>query len=202
MGNFSEKIAAILAEIAQFLGLKPSESRRIELMEQKLAGEMAGNVDRLEALKEKIKLLENQALFKKKEHNNTKGQSRRILGGEIGRIFRDLDRLNGQENVIAGSIERISNAQAKLGEYKAAQSRGLSEDELDDIAVGLQEVIDELKGIDRASKDLKDINYNGPEVSPVNVDERFEELGGEKETDSGLSVEVEKRLKELETEKE
>ena len=67
MGSFSDAISAILSRLAQLLGLKPSERRRLELMEQKLAVAKASNVDRLEGLKDKIRLLESQALRKKKE---------------------------------------------------------------------------------------------------------------------------------------
>ena len=118
MGSFGETISAILSKLAQLLGIKPSDKRRTELMKQKLATAKASNVDRLEALKDKIRQFEAQALRKKKEYEAAKGDSRRIVGGEIERLFRDLDRLHGQENVIGSNIERISVAQAKLEEYK------------------------------------------------------------------------------------
>ena len=97
MGNFEESISAILSKLARFLGIKPTDKRRIEIMEQKLAAAKAGNVDRLEALKDKIRQFEAQVLHKKKEYESARGDSKRIVGGEIERLFRDLDRLHGQE---------------------------------------------------------------------------------------------------------
>ena len=200
MGSFGETISAILSKLAQLLGIKPSDKRRTELMEQKLATAKASNVDRLEALKDKIRQFEAQALRKKKEYEAAKGDSRRIVGGEIERLFRDLDRLHGQENVIGSNIERISVAQAKLEEYRAAQAKGLEEGELDDIALELQEAFGDLKVADRASRELESIEYQAPQVSPVNAEKRMAEVAGEQETSGGLSAETEKRLKQLETE--
>ena len=202
MGSFGETISAILSKLAQLLGIKPSEKRRTELMEQKLATAKASNVDRLETLKDKIRQFEAQALRKKKEFEASKGDTKRIVGGEIERLFRDLDRLHGQENVIAANIERISVAQAKLEEYRAAEAKGLEEGELDDIALELQEAFEELKVADRASRDLEGVEYHAPQVSPVNAEKRMAEVAGEQETETGLSAETEKRLKQLETEEQ
>jgi hypothetical protein len=199
MGRFAEGIAAILSKLAQFLGLKPSEARRTELMAQKLASAKASNIDRLEALKDKIRQFESQALRKKKEYEAAKGDSKRIVGGEIERLFRDLDRLHGQEDVIGTNIERISLAQAKLDEYDAAQAKGLEEGELDDIALELQESFEDLRVADRASRDLERVEYAPPKTSPVNAEQRMAEVAGEQETTTGLSVETERRLKQLET---
>jgi len=202
MGNFGQTISDILSKLAQFLGIKTSDERRTELMEQKLASSKARNVDQLETLKDKIRQFEAQALHKKKEYESAKGDSKRIVGGQIEQIFRDLDRLHGQENVITSNIERISVAQAKVEEYKAAQARGLEEGELDDIALELQEAFEGLKVADRASRDLEGVEYQAPQVSPVNAEKRMAEVSGEQETTTGLSLEVEKRLKQLETEEE
>jgi len=202
MASFGETISAILSKLAQLLGLKPSDKRRTELMQQKLATAKAANIDRLEALKDNIRQFEAQALRKKKEYEASKGDTKRVVGGEIERLFHDLDRLRGQENVIASNIERISVAQAKLEEYQAAQAKGLEEGELDDIALELQEAFEGLKVADRASRDLEDVEYQAPQRSPVDAEKRMAEVAGEQETSDGLSAETEKRLKQLEIEDE
>ena len=198
MANFGETISAILSKLAQLLGLKPSDTARMDLMKHKLATAKASNVDRLEGLKDKIRQFEAQALRKKKEYEAARGDSRRIVGGEIERLFRDLDRLHGQENVVASNLERISVTQAKLEEYKAAQAKGLEEGELDDIALELQEAFEGLRVADRAFRDLEGVEYRPPQVSPVNAEKRMAEVAGEQETSDGLSAETEKRLKQLE----
>ncbi len=200
MGSFGDAISEILSKLAQLLGLKPSEERRVDLMEQKLTASRAGNVDRLEALKDKIRLLESQALRKKKEFEAAHGDSKRILGGSIEQAFRDLDRLQGQERIISNNIERISVALAKIQEWKDARRTGLEEGQLDELALNLQEAVDGLKATDREAADLERVEYEAPKRSRVDVEERMGELQGEAATKTGLSPETEKRLKRLEAE--
>jgi hypothetical protein len=182
------------------LGLKPSEKRRLDLMEQKLAAAKAGNVDRLEGLKERIKLLEGQALRKKKELEAARGDSKRIVAGSIEQLFRDLDRLQGQEQIIRSNIERVSVAQAKLQELKVAQETGLEEGQLDDIALDLQEAFAGLKATDREAAGLEQVAYDAPQRSRVDIEQRMAEVAGEAANTTGLSPETEKRLKQLESE--
>ena len=124
MGSFGDTISAILSRLAQLLGLKPSEKRRLELMEQKLAVAKASNVDRLESLKDKIKRLESQALRKKQELEAARGDSKRIVAGSIEQLFRDLDRLQGQEQIIRSNIERVSVAQDKVTRTEGCPRNG------------------------------------------------------------------------------
>ncbi len=198
MGNIGDTVSEILSKFARLLGIKPSGERRTELMEQKLAAAKANNVDQLEDLKDKVRQFEVQALHKKKEYEAARGDIKRVVGGEIERLFRELDRLHGLEIVIAGNIERISVAQAKIQEYQAAQAKGLEEDGLDDIALELQDAFEGLKVADRASRDLEHVKYQAPEVSPVNAENRMAEVAGELETAAGLSAETRERLKQLE----
>ena len=200
MGRIGEAIRSVLANIAKFLRIIPSDERRVEFMDRKLAVAKAKNVDRLDALKHTIKQIEAEVLLKKKEYESARGDSKRIAGGEIERLFRDLDGLRGQERVIFSNIERISVAQAKLAEYKDAQQKGLEEGELDDIAVGLEDAFEGLKTADRASRDLDRIQYESRESKSIESEKRMAEVAGERETTTGLSPETEKRLKQLDTE--
>ena len=200
MGSFGDTLSAVLSRLAQWLGLKPSEKRRLELMEQKLAAAKAGNVDRLEGLKEKIRLLEGQALRKKKELETARGDTKRIVAGSIEQLFRDLDRLQGQEQIIRSNIERVSVAQAKLQELKVAQEAGVEEGQLDDIALDLQDAFAGLKATDREAAGLEQVAYEAPQRSRVDIEQRMAEVAGEAVNTTGLSPETEKRLKQLESE--
>jgi hypothetical protein len=200
MGRFADALSAVVSRLAQLLGLKPSETRRLELIEQKLDAAKAGNADRLEAIKEKIKLLEAQALRKKKELETARGDSKRILAGSIEQLFRDLDRLQGQEQIIRSNIERASVAQAKLQELKVAQETGLQDGQLDDIALDLQEAFAGLKAADREAAGLEQVAYQAPKRTRVDVEERMAEVAGEAVRTTGLSPETEQRLKQLEAE--
>jgi len=200
MAGVMETIGELLSRLAVLLRLKPSESQRFDKMEQSLASNKAANIDKMEALKDRIRQFEAQALRKKSEYEQAKGDSKRIVGREIEQLFRDMDRLRGQEDVLSQNIERISLAQAKLEEYKAAVMKGLEEDALDDLALDLQQAFEELKVADRASRDLQKVEYKAPERNRVDTEKRMAEVAGEHETTTGLSPETEKRLKVLEAE--
>ena len=198
MGSFRDSMSANLSKLAGILGVKGSDKRRMEQMEHKLSIARAGNQDRLEALKEKIRDLEGQALSKKQELESARGDSKKIIAREIERIFRELDRLHSREKIIAGNLDRISIALVKLEEYADAREVGLSDDDLDDIALDLQEAFDDLNIADKAVNDLDRITYQPPQASRVESEARMAEVSGERETDTGLTAETQKRLKQLE----
>ena len=197
MGTLGEAISAILSKLAQLLGIRPSEQRRFQLMDRKLAAASLRNEDRLEALKDRIRQLEAQVLRKKRQYEEARGDTKRILGGEIERLFRDLDRLQGQEKIIGSNMDRIATARGKLQEYQAALAKGLDEGELDDLALGLQEVFEELKVVDRTTAELDKVAYEAPQPAHVDKEQRMAEVAGETET-AGLSAETEQRLRQLE----
>ncbi len=122
--SFSDSVSEILAKLAKMLGLKPSEARRMELMEQKLVSARAANVDRIEVIKQEIRQLETRALKKKKELDEARGDSKRIIAGEIERTFRDLDRLRGRESILTRNIDKLSMALSKLSEPVPPRCRG------------------------------------------------------------------------------
>ena len=201
MSKLTDSASAILAKIAEWLGMKPSQAKRIELMEQKLSTARATNADKLEALKDEISKLEHRALQKKKEADAARGDVKRLIVREIEQIFRDLDRLRGRETIITANVDRISMALSKVGELVAAQASGVEEGQLDDIALDLQEVFGQLKASDREARDLEREHYEGPERAAVDVEQRVGELEGAKETSAELSASTLKRLKELETDR-
>ncbi len=198
MGSLRDRLGAILSKLAQWLGLKPSEQRRFDLMDRKLAVSRAKNRDRLECLKDTIRELESQALRKKGEYEHSRGDTQRIIGGEIERLFRELDRLRGQETILGANLDRISAARVKIQELVAGRDRGLEEDELDDMALELQGLFEELKVADRATAELEKVAYQPPQTRPVDREQRMAEVAGETETVGGLSAETERRLERLE----
>lgn len=169
-------------------------------MEERFSAAKRDNEDSLRNLKEEIKTEENRARKLKQEHEQAYGDSKRIVAGEIERLFRGLDRLRGRENVIAGNLDRIAVALAKVAEAKAALKAGVSEEEFDDIALEIQDLFGSLKSMDRAARDLDRETYASAEAVPVNAEERMAEVAGEKESATELSEETQKRLKALELE--
>jgi len=169
-------------------------------MEEKFLSAKRDNEDSLFSLKDDIRSKEALALKKKKELDGVSGDSRRVVVGEIERVFRELDRLRGRENVVAANLDRIDIALAKVGEAKAALRAGVSEEQFDDIALEVQDLFSSLKALDRAAVDLDREKYEPPTTSTVDVEQRVAEIQSNEVAPTGLSAETEKRLKELETE--
>lgn len=200
MASIWEEIRAFVARL--FGGGSDTERRlkALEATEEKLEAAKRDNTDSLETLKDEIRSLEGRALQKKKELDRTQGDSKRIVVGEVERIFRELDRKRGREGVIAANLERIGVALAKVGEAKAALRAGVTEEQFDDIALEIQDLFGELREADRAARDLERETYEAPEPSPVDVEKRMAEVSGEEKAPAALSAETEKRLKQLESE--
>jgi len=194
---------AIREFLAKLLGGGNDAQRRLKAldgMEDKFIAARRDNEDSLHALKDEIKTLEARALQKKRELDQVHGDSKRIVVGEIERVFRELDGLRDRENVISANLERIRVAIAKVGEAKAALRAGVSEEQFDDIALEIQDLFGTLKTLDRAATDLGREKYEAPVAGKVDVDQRMAEVKGTQEGPVSLSPEAEKRLKQLETE--
>lgn len=202
MSTVWENISDVVARIAQWLGMKPSESKRLEALRAKLTTSRATNVDQRETLKDEIRKLEARAKQKKKEFDAASGDIKRMVGREIEGIFRDLDRLRGRENIITGNLDRISVAVVKIDELIVAKTKGVEEGQLDDLALELQDVFADLKESDRATRDLEQERYEAPTSDPVNVEQRMADLEGTEPHVEEISEETKKRLAELVEEKD
>jgi len=196
----------VIARLLQMLGLKKSQADKYAAMEKKLRAKKASNVDRLEGLKEQIAALENKARQKKKEYDAATGDTKRIIGGEIERIFTELDNTRNRESIIGSNINTVSMAISKTQELVDAQTRGVEQDDLDELAVELEDIIGEMKDTDRAAEDLERVKYREPEKKSIDIEDRMEQLEGaiesEKKDQETLSESSAQRLRELAEEDE
>lgn len=194
------ELSDLLARLLEFLRLKKTDAAKHDEMERKLRAAKASNVDRLEGLKEQIAILERQARAKKKEYDAATGDTKRIVAGEIERIFGDLDRLKGRETIIGRNIDKVGMAIAKLGELKDARAQGVDEDMLDGLAVELEDIFAELKATDRTADGLDQVRYESPKSKQTDVEARMAELEGRTEPPDGMSQSTLDRLKQLDAE--
>jgi hypothetical protein len=200
MSNFWDSIYELLTKL---FGSNSSDQRRLKAldgMETHFISARRDNEDNLHSLKDEIKAHEARALKKKQELEQTHGDSKRIVVGEIERIFRELDLTKGRESIVAANLERISQGLAKVREAKAALQAGINEDQFDEIAVEIEDLFSTLKASDRAAADMNREEYAAPETSSVNVDERLESVEGQGVASVDLSPEMQARFKALETE--
>jgi hypothetical protein len=174
--------------------------KTLETMEAQFSTSKRDNVDSVESLKEDIRTLEAHALHKKQEFEKAHGDSKRVIAGEIERIFRELDRLRGRETILATNLDRIGVALAKIGEAKAALKAGVSEEQFDSIAVELQDLFADLRQADKAARDLEREAYEVAAPPQVETEQRMADLTEEPQAPITLSPETEQRLKKLEAE--
>ena len=194
------QLADILAKFLQLLGLKKTEAGREDQMEQQAHTIIAANTDSLEELKDNIRTLERKAKTKNKEYEAASGNIKRIVAGEIERIFAALDRTRDQEVIITRNIKQAELVLAKVRELKTARRQGVDEDTLDSLAIDLQETFEEFKTADKAARDLERVRYEPVAEKPMDIDSRMAELEPNKESPDGLSEATLRRLKELASE--
>lgn len=190
----------IIAKLLELLGLKHSDEKKYEVMEQKLRATKATNVDRLESLKEQTAVLTRQLKTKKKDYDAATGDTKRIIAGEIKRLFGDLDRLQGRETIIGRNIEKLGILLAKLEEVRVGKE-GVAEGMGDDVGIELEDVVDVLKSTDREIAGLEQISYKAPEGKQVDIESRMADMEGQRESaaesDGALPESTLDRLKEL-----
>jgi hypothetical protein len=199
MAGLWETIRSLLARL---LGGSDAQRRvsTLETMEANFTASKRDNADSLEALKEEIRTLESRALQKKQEFERSHGDSKRVVAGEIERIFRDLDRLRGRETILGKNLDRIGVALDKIREAKAAMQAGATDEQFDEIALELKDLFATLRQSDRAARDLEREKYEVAEPAPVKTEQRMTELTEETKPPITLSPETEQRLKKLEAE--
>ena len=194
-------LSDIIAKLLELLGLKHSDAKKYEAMERKLRTAKATNVDRLEGLKEQIGVLARQLKTKKKEYDTATGDTKRVVAGEIKRLFGDLDHLQGRETIIGRNLEKLGLAIAKVAEMRDAHAQGVDEEMLDDIAVELEDIFADLKATDRAAAGLEKTSYEAPKGEHVDIESRMADLEGQSESSAEpagtLSESTLDRLKEL-----
>ena len=190
-------ISDLLVKLAELLGIKDSEKRKNEKVLEKLKASKADNIDRLDEVKQQIKSLNRKLLKKKQEMDASTGDTKRIVTGEIERLFSELDRLQNRNTIIGRNIDEISLAIDRLAELEDGQSHGADENVFDEIAVNLDDVFADLKAADLAAEQLNKVQYEASKSESMDVQLRLKSLESESHPVENLSPENAERLKRL-----
>jgi len=152
---------SVFSKLGEKLGLSKSEAKLQEERLEQVAARKRKCHDRLEALKERIKLLENRARKKQEELKATKGPRRNIVLNEAKQLLRELKKLGGEEKILIGQLNKLTTIEARISEIQVAGEVAVDETMVDDVALGLEEAHEQLEAEDRAIKDLEKITYGG-----------------------------------------
>ena len=160
----------------------------------------------LEKLKDEIRNLTERARDKKYEYDKEKSRHlKEIIKGELILILDELDALKDRQRIITRNLRQIALAERKRKEAEVASEIGISEDELDQVAVEHEDAMAGMKEGDRAAEALEKSAYDPRKEETGDVEKRFAELepGDEapaerREEEGGLDERTLNRLNDLE----
>lgn len=202
MGRIVDLFRELLAKLAHLVGLKPNEVEKMRVKVTASLAECDRNAatlaDGLEAIKERIRVLENRALKLRKEHELARGDTKRIVLGEIERTFREIERHHQQSRIVEGSLNRNSIYRSKLIESRLVLDNPVSVDDIEDLAVDLEEGYADLRDADKAAAELEGVAYESPEHGSVSEEERIAAVDKRAKTQVELSEELKRKYQELE----
>jgi len=198
MNTLPELLKNILAKLAEFLGLRKSEEAQLEQKKAKCLALRRTFTDELENLKMEIRSLEQRARSLKTELEQTKVERRRIVIEQIELTKEELDGLQGRQDILVSRISHLNTAIQKIDELIAAMKRGVGQDVLDEIAIGLEDTLIDLKDEGKAAKELKNIRHKRERIQRAETIEPPETAVAEEPPKEELSEESAKWLKELE----
>ena len=201
---FGKSMQEMLAKVAESLGIKPTEARRLELVREKLAGEKQRYTDKIDDLKYEIRRLEELALKKKSEYDRTKGDGKRIVGREIEQALRERKMLREKEGLLFSRLDKVTLLLRKfeLASPVEADSPVDLEEMADDAAEYMEDLIDAEKQATRATEDLAGLTYEEPERPAMDVEAEMANLESSGEEEFALSDDLLKDLTDLEDEKD
>lgn len=141
---------------------------------KELDAEKRDNEDGLLILKDEIANLETRLLSQKKEFDRTHGERKLIVQQELTLTTAELTGKRKRRDVLVGNILRISKQIEALLEHRATQHDGLTEDDIDTLAVDRSEANERRRKLDHATIDLEKETYRPPVVMepPVIADAR------------------------------
>ncbi len=200
MENFSDFIGSVASRLARGLGLRPGEKEQLRLWRDSLARNRAGNQDRLDGLREEITQHEKRIRDKKAKYDRTGGLNQRLLAKEIQMDLRQLSRMEGPGDFLLASIEANTMALEKLGELENAIGRGVKGEDLDAIAVQLEEALDRVEEANEALTDLQKIKHKPAVFASENSEGELHEMPAQGGAARHFSQDDLKLLKQLELE--
>ncbi len=200
MANLGESMQELLSKVATSLGIKASESRRLEAVMDKLTAARKQYDDKIEDLVDEIRRLEAIAVRKKREMDAARGETRRILGREIEQVLRERKSLREMEGLIFSRREKVVLLLRKFEVVSTAQASGQLdiEDLADDAVEHMEEVIADEKDADRATQQLEEVKFEEPERPAVDIASELGEIEGTSEESFELPADMLDELSKLE----
>lgn len=200
MSKLTDTLSAVLSKLAEWLGMKSDDSKKLSKFEEALTRARAQNEDQIEAAKDDIRRLENRFKSLNKDYEAARGDIKKMIAKQLEGVARELDRFEQTAAILSSKAEQYAIGLAKIrdGRLLLDQGKAIPADLFDEVAEIFREAAAEMKLADAGARQLDNERYESPERAKVDVSQRVGELEGAKETATELSDSTLKRLKELE----
>ena len=202
MSDLSDLLREMLAKLATLTGVTKSKIRKLEGLLADSGTGIRGANDSIEELKRETSVLETRAKKFKSELEKTSPNNRDIVIRQIEATFADLDRNKKKQEFYFGELNRLNALKRRLEILIDNERNGIKirEDEIDEVTQLTEEMIEDIEKKDVVGRELDALDYKEALPRTKQVEDRMQEAAGEVTATSTLSPEMEKRLKELETE--
>ncbi len=142
-------------------------------IEQKLRAMKIENVNNFDELKKKIQHLEAKIVRKKTEYDTSRGSVKQMVMLEIEQMFKELDSLKQNQLILNRNINKITQEISKLEQIRDSGLQGLNQEEIDQLALNLEDNFSKLQELDLVSKDLERVIYHHKEENQSELLERL-----------------------------
>jgi hypothetical protein len=166
-------------------------------IEQKLRAMKIENVNNFDELKKKIQQIETKIVLKKTEYDTSRGSVKEMVMLEIEQMFKELDSLKQNQLILNRNINKITQEISKLEQMRDSGLQGLNLDEIDQLALNLEDNFSKLQEVDLVSKDLERVVYHHREENQPELLERLSALAEDSVLEKEIPISHTHKLKDL-----
>ncbi|MBM3878978.1 MAG: hypothetical protein FJ387_04565 [Verrucomicrobia bacterium] len=153
--NIKEVLGEVAGKLRSKIGLEPSDLQRMQKATDEANQRLTEAEDRLSALRDEATRAETRILHRKREHDGKKGIAKTMLGREIERMVGRLQPLLREHEIQLNNMDATHALLSKMRELAALLAGSVQEEQIDAVAVQLEEAIDAAERADQAMESLK-----------------------------------------------
>jgi hypothetical protein len=198
MTNIKNLLGDIAAKLKEKMGIDPSDLQQMQKAEEESTQRMALVEDRLAALRDEIKRAEARILHRKREFDQETGGAKRMLGRELDRMVRRLTPLEREHEIQLDNQDATHAIISKVRELRAILSGRIKEEEIDLVAVQLEDAIEAADSAEQALNSLRQLSVRTSQSSPA-AEEPRQAAPAVAEPAPGLTEETAAFLRQLES---
>ena len=152
-------------------------------------------------MKDGLRKLEARVLKLHEEHQReSSGGLRKVMAREMEQACLELEQKEGRMDLLFANIERQAATLEKIAQLEETAHRGVSETQVDELAIELEEAFDDLELADEAMRGAENVTYHKKECGKVDVEKHVRQIRGEPLALSSATASIVARLRKLKAE--